>query len=266
MLKNLKQAIKEKFVFDALAATALGMDKGNLSSMLKEDPSYFDRMRKARYEKINAVFSEYNMDWLAEKVGDDHKYREGVTQYTPSKSNGNTLGYLPDDEMQIFDEEGNTKFYEISPGVYRMKVPLMAETAKAGSLTGYADAEFIEDQEYIFTTVYKYHKGNYRAFKVIGDSMDVDRRVTFVHGDILIAREIKKDFWKSRFHTHKYPFYVFVTKSDGIIFKELTAHDVDGGIVKLHSLNEDKDTYPDFELSLDDVEYIFNVVKREVEI
>ncbi|TDS14782.1 hypothetical protein B0I21_103281 [Sphingobacterium paludis] len=282
MLQNLKTAIREKFVMQKLAAEALEMNAGNLTKLIKSTPEEAGRMRNETISKLERVFSEYNIEWILGRS--EIKYKEdaelsqsaaGQNSYSkmpnPQGSgflltNGKGLGAIADDEMAMFDDEGNTKFYEISPGVYRMKVPLVPETAKAGYLTGFADAEYLEDQEYIVTTVYKYHKGKYRAFRVIGDSMDVDRRTTFVHGDVIIGRELKKELWNSRFHTHKYPFYVFVTKNDGILFKELTSHDVENGILTLHSLNEDKDAFPDFELNLEDVALVFNIVKRESEI
>lgn len=268
MLENLRTAIREKFIEQKIAAEALGMNAGNLSKLTSTDPEKVDKIRPSTISKIENAFQEYNIDWLLGKS--NVKYNSNFPDVKNFRnevvSNGNIIGDIPEDEMTMFDEDGNTKFYEISPGVYRMKVPLINETAKAGVLSGFADAEYIADQEYIVTTVYRYHKGRYKAFRVIGDSMDVDRRITFIHGDVIVAREIKRDLWKSRFHTHKYPFYVFVTKNDGIIFKELIDHDLDNCEVTLHSLNEDKISYPDFKINLEDVAYIFNVVKREVEI
>ncbi|MFD2600205.1 helix-turn-helix transcriptional regulator [Sphingobacterium corticis] len=271
MFKNLRAAIREKYTEDQFAAEALGMDKGNFSNFLKKTPEQIQKLRGGTIKKFEEAFPEYNIDWLFDRS--PIKYKSDIEDFpykdlpkSLKSSNTKSIGFLSDDELQMFDEEGNTKFYEISQGVYRMKVPLIPETAKAGYLSGFADAEYLEDQEYIVTTVSKFHKGSYRAFRVVGDSMDVDKRTTFVHGDIIIGREIRKDLWKSRFHTHKYPFYAFVTINDGIIFKELINHDVDNGVVKLHSLNEDRSTYPDFDINLADVAYIYNIVKREVEI
>lgn len=270
MLKNLKIASKEKYIEDQIAAKAIGVSKSNFYKLWNKTPKQVERLRNATIVAIENAFPEYNIEWLLGRS--DIKYKGEVNEFPyhklPKSLNANTkpLGEIPEDEMAMFDEEGNTKFYEISPGVYRMKVPLIPESAKAGYLTGFADAEYLENQEYIVTTVSKFHKGSYRAFRVIGDSMDVDRRTTFVHGDIIIGREIRKEFWRSRFHTHKYPFYAFVTQNEGIIFKELIEHDVENGVVTLHSLNEDKNTYPDFKVNLEDVAFIFNIVKREVEI
>ncbi len=267
MLENLKIAIAEKYIQQKLAAIALGMNPGNLSKLIKSTQEEVDNLRTTTLNNLEKNFPEYNLQWLLGRS--EKKFKTDPPEIHPAidlKSNSKILGEIVENEMDMFDEDGNTKFYEISPGVYRMKVPLITESAKAGSLTGFADAEHLEDQEYIYTTVYKYHKGKYRAFRVVGDSMDVDKRTTFIHGDVIIGREINKEFWLSRFHTHKYPFYAFETFRDGIIFKELIAHDVENGIVTLRSLNEDKNTYPDFDLNLKDVNAVYNVVKREVEI
>jgi len=271
MLKNLEIAIKEKFIKKGLAAQALNMNQGNLSKLIATPEEAVNNLWNTTIVKLEKTFPEYNIDWLLGKSdvkysSDQHNNFQINNLKTQLNSNGNILGDIPYNEIAMFDEDGNTKFYEISPGVYRMKVPLISETAKAGVLSGFADAEYIEDQEYIVTTVYRYHKGKYKAFRVMGDSMDVDKRTTFIHGDVVIGREIAPELWKSRFHTHKYPFYIFVTKNDGIIFKELIDHNVNEGIVTLHSLNEDKETYPDFTVDLKEVAFIYNVVKREVEI
>src|SRR5690606_18729032 len=55
------------------------------------------------------------------------------------KSNARDIGEILD------DDQGNTKFVEISPGRYRMGVELVPEYAKAGYLTGFADPEYLED-------------------------------------------------------------------------------------------------------------------------
>lgn len=180
------------------------------------------------------------------------------TTISNKQSNAKIIG-----ELDNTDYLGETKFIEISPGRYKMKVPLVPEYAIAGYLSGYSDKEYMESLPIHEPIVDRFHKGRYLAFEVSGDSMDDDSKRSIPHGAIVTAREIKPELWRSKFHTHKYPYYVIVHKSDGILIKEIIKHDTTSGIITLHSLNQDKVQYPDFEIHLDDVKQIFNVVKKE---
>ena len=111
-----------------------------------------------------------------------------------------------------------------------------------------------------FITVNEFHKGSYRSFEVSGDSMTDGTDASILDGDIVTGRLIKRELWLSKFHTHKYRYWVVVHKYEGVIIKEIAHHDVANGILTLHSLNADKTKYPDFDVSLDDVDQIFNVV------
>ncbi|MBB2148840.1 LexA family transcriptional regulator [Pedobacter gandavensis] len=171
--------------------------------------------------------------------------------------NARIIGELPEENPE------NTRFIEISPGRYRMSVPLVEYQAKAGYLMEYADHTFIEELPRHEITVSKYHRGKYIAFEVDGDSMDDGTINSIPDGCIITCREIKRDLWQSKLHTHKYPNWVFVHRSKGVVVKQIKSQDLDTGVILLHSLNPNKDLYPDYEIHLDDVLQIFNVVKRE---
>ncbi|WP_316745139.1 helix-turn-helix transcriptional regulator [Pedobacter antarcticus] len=162
------------------------------------------------------------------------------------------------------ENDENTKFIEISPGRYRMSVPLVEYQAKAGYLMEYADHNFIEDLPKHEITVNKYHKGRYIAFEVDGESMDDGSINSIPDGCIITCREIKRELWYSRLHTHKYPNWVFVHKTMGVVVKQIVSQNLETGVLILHSLNPNKDEYPDYEIHLDDVLQILNVVKREL--
>jgi transcriptional regulator with XRE-family HTH domain len=165
----------------------------------------------------------------------------------------------------IYDEEGNTKFTEISPGRYRMGVELVPEYARAGYLSGYADQEYISELPLHYITVDRYVRGKYRAFEISGDSMDNgDVREALPHGTIATGREVKRDLWYSKLHSHQWPNWIFIHKTEGIIAKQISSQDVDKGILTLRSLNPDKKSYPDFDINIEDLIEIYNVVKREL--
>lgn len=165
----------------------------------------------------------------------------------------------------IYEEDGDTKFTEISPGRYRMGTELVPVYAQAGYLAGFSDKEYLEDLPKHYITVDRYVRGKYRSFEVAGDSMDNgDVKEAMPDGTIATGREVKREFWTSKLNNHQWPNWIFIHKTEGILAKQIADQDVKNGILILRSLNPDKDTYPDFEVKLDDLSQIYNVIKREL--
>jgi hypothetical protein len=77
-----------------------------------------------------------------------------------------------------------------------------------------------------------------------------------------LARELQRHHWKNKLHIHSTNHWIIVHREYGILIKNIIKHDVDNGIITIHSINPD---YPDKELCLDDVDQLFNVVRYEVE-
>jgi SOS-response transcriptional repressor LexA/predicted DNA-binding transcriptional regulator AlpA len=139
-----------------------------------------------------------------------------------------------------------------------MNVPFVNQHVYAGYMRGYTDNTYISSLPKIPWLVDREYKGNYMAFEVKGDSMDDGSRDSYIAGDIVLCREIKQDLWKSsKLHIRKWDF-VIAHKTDGLILKQIIEHNVDKGVIRLHSLNEQ---YPDYDVSLADVLKIFNVVR-----
>lgn len=137
-----------------------------------------------------------------------------------------------------------------------MNVPLVNQYAQAGYLSGFADEEYTESLPTIPFTDDVEHRGEYVCFEVKGDSMDNGSYESYLEGDILLCRNIRHDFWRSKLHYNKWDF-VIIHKEKGILVKRIINHDVEKGIITLHSLNE---YYNDFEIHLDDVAKLFNIV------
>lgn len=137
-----------------------------------------------------------------------------------------------------------------------MFVPLVNQYAYAGYLNGFADEEFIDELPKIPFTNGREAKGEYLCFEVRGDSMDDGSYESYLDGDILLCRNVRKDYWLSKLHIKKWDF-VIVHKNKGILVKRILEHKVEEGILLLHSLNE---YYDDFEVYLKDVDKIFNIV------
>lgn len=182
------------------------------------------------------------------------------TTVRPIHQNARDLG-----DLTIYDEHGENKFIEISPGRYRMGVDLVPVHAQAGYLMGYADKEYVQELPKHYITVDKYVKGEYMAFEISGDSMDNgDIREAMPSGTIATGRKVKRELWTSKFHTHEWPNWIIVHRYEGIVAKQIAKQCLETGTLTLRSLNPDKKRYPDFEVKLDDCVQIFNVVKREL--
>lgn len=155
---------------------------------------------------------------------------------------------------------------EISPGYYLLTAELIPVHAQAGYLLGYQDREYIDTLPLYTTTVDKFVTGNYKYFEASGDSMDNgDIREAIPDGTVMLCREVGRQYWQSKLHTHAWPNYVFVHRREGIVVKQVANQDLDTGILTLRSLNPDKKRYPDYDVHMDDLLQIYNVVKRVLE-
>lgn len=137
-----------------------------------------------------------------------------------------------------------------------MHVPFVNQYAYGGYLSGFGDQEYLENLPTLPWSNDQEHKGDYLCFEVKGDSMDDGSWQSILEGDILLCRNIRKDYWKSKLHIHKWDF-VIVHQEKGIIVKRIIKHDVDAGIITIHSLN---DFYDDQEIDLREVSQILNIV------
>ncbi|MEO7212617.1 hypothetical protein [Mucilaginibacter sp.] len=164
-----------------------------------------------------------------------------------------------------FDNDGS-RFEELGDGTLRMRVPIIPQRAFAGYLVGFQDKEYYEDLEYTSIEVFKQHRGHYLAFEVSGDSMTTLEpehfRRSIFDGVKVVGRELPQHQWKYKLHTHNWGAWVIVHRTEGILIKQISKHDVENGIITIHSLNPDKDRFPDQDLHLDDIEQIFNIVKK----
>ncbi|MFC0186036.1 helix-turn-helix transcriptional regulator [Pseudarcicella hirudinis] len=132
--------------------------------------------------------------------------------------------------------------------------------AYAGYLQGFNEVEYLDELPKFSIIVDKYYKGIYRAFQVRGESMFDGTIQSICSGEVAVGRHISKDYWKSKFHLHQWEDYIIV-HNEGIIIKRIIRHDVENGIIVCHSLNPDKDIYPDVEINLSDCLEIYNVIQ-----
>lgn len=206
-------------------------------------------------------------------------YLEGKT--TPNKSNVSVLAsYFKVNEDWLYSGEGpmthknmpdkrkpylvtksGVEYYELSNGKYRMRVPFIPVKAYAKYVDEIRDAEFFstEYDEFDFI-VDKIGHGRYFAFEIKGDSMDDDSRRSLCDGDIVLARELGKEHWRDKLHTTDYPNWIIVLDNT-ILCKQIVGQNLEQCTITCHSLNPSPE-YSDFELKLNDVSQLCNIVQR----
>lgn len=160
-----------------------------------------------------------------------------------------------------YDNDGS-KFEDLGNGMLRMRVRVVPQKAWANYPRGYQDPEFYEDFQTVSFDVHKEYRGHYLAFEVKGDSMITTDPELFdqmaLPGWKAVARELPRHHWKYKLHIHKTDTWIIVHRTDGILIKNIIAHDVENAKITVHSLNP---KYPDDVIDLNDVSQIFNVVK-----
>lgn len=236
-------------------AEAIELKAGTLSDILrgKVGVGVSDKTKRILEKSYNV-----NIDWLETGEGNIRLDKKTNPRLEAEPIH---LASDPND----FDNDG-TRFEELADGTIRMRIPIIPHKAFAGYLRGFQDPEYFDDFSLTSIEVFKKHQGLYLAFEVKGDSMttlepELNRRSIF-DGVKVVGRFLPRQQWAYKLHTHNYEAWIIVHKTEGILIKNIIKHDVEKGIITIHSLNPDKKQYPDEDMFLDDIEQIFNVVKK----
>lgn len=158
-------------------------------------------------------------------------------------------------------EANDEKIYQLPDESLIMQVPVIPFKAWGSYLRGHADPEYYDGFATIPVPVDHKAKGTYLIFEIGGESMkNPGDRKSIWPGEKLVGRDLKREHWKYKLHISAVPCWIIVHRERGIIVKEIIDHDVDKAEITLHSWNPDKEEHPDYVVSLNDVEQIFNVV------
>ena len=232
--------LKAKYIIkrDTELADMLGYSRSTISEYLNNKKAVSDIMMQKLYQAFPEARSEQSSKKGNKRKGLGSEVAEDAALYsTASKFKDAVILDLGDSLV--------------------MHVPLVNKYAYAGYLTGYGDAEYVDSLPRVPFAVDKEYKGTYIAFEVKGESMNNGTRAGYIEGDILLCREVPQHHWQSKLHIKKWDF-VIVTKTDGILIKQISKHNTTTGDLTLHSLNED---YDDIPMNLSQVAKIFNVVQ-----
>ncbi|WP_231489863.1 helix-turn-helix domain-containing protein [Pedobacter sp. Leaf170] len=236
-ISNKDLTIRQFEIIAGLSNGSIGKIKGNIS------PSMI--------EKISNAFKDVDWTYIEAGVG-----KSPVIEAIPRFG-------MPDPE--IFKDNDDKFAYSEEGGVSAMRVKIVPAKAQLGYLRGFADPEYFDTFEYEIIPVEKEARGAYLGFETVGYSMvnlmsEQWAEKSIFPKRVAIGREVSSHLWKSKLHIHSNDAFIIVHKTDGILIKEIIAHDVEHGIITIHSWNPDKQQYPDEDLYLDDIAQIFNVL------
>ena len=207
-------------------AKAIGSTSPNVSSALKGVESVLTDSFLRRF--CDAYAGIFNLEWLLDEKGEMLLAAPNAVSFTPERHAG---------------------------------IPLVSQYAYAGYLGGYGDPEYIGSLPTIDFTPDREMTGNWLAFEVRGDSMDDGTKEGYVEGEIVICREVEKEYWKdSRLYINKRDFVI--VHEEGILIKRITEHDVQNRTITIHSLNP---MYQDRVISLAQVRQLFSIVESRIQ-
>lgn len=163
-----------------------------------------------------------------------------------------------DEEIEVFRNKNGINFYLYPDDSIKIEVPVLPFEAYASSqIECYFDENYTNKEfNKINFSVDRIGKGVYLGFKTKNDSMNGGGLYDTPSGAEVLGREIGRHLWLS-LHKNDYGF-ILMTKSS-ILHKDITSYNSDTGMFTLHSRNP---LESDFEMSINDIYRIFNVIKR----
>lgn len=210
-------------------------------------------------DKIVSAEPNINTDWLLTGKGDMYNVMPNADGENRVQKASKIIHN--DDQEPYFINSSGCKYFELPNGRFRMRVPLIPVKAYAKYIDEHRDAEFVNDLQEVEFIVDKIGLGRYFAFEIKGDSMDDGSKRSLGDKDIVLARELSADHWKSRLHNDEYPFWIIALDST-IVCKQIIEQDLESGEIVCHSLNPSPE-YADFTVSLNDVRQLCNIVARQ---
>ena len=219
--ERLMQYIKFKKLSQKRFEEAVGLSNGYLNSLRKSPTA-------TKLQSIIDAFPDLDEKWLLTGIGNMLKDNSNAQPFTPHARAG---------------------------------IPLVSQYAYAGYLGGYGDPEYVGTLPTIDFTPDREMTGNWLAFEVKGDSMDNGSKESYVEGEIVICREVEREYWRdSRLFINKRDFVI--VHEEGILIKRITEHNLDTHTITIHSLNP---MYPDRILHLEQVRQIFSIVESRIQ-
>lgn len=168
---------------------------------------------------------------------------------------------IPSDDETIVTKAG-MQFIPNKDGSFTMMTPHITEYGYGGYLNGFSDEKYVSEMPTFPVVVGEVHRGVYRSITMKGESMDDGSRDSIAPGDVVTGRLIQRHLWdNSALHYKRTKFFI-IHHLNGILVKSIADHDVVGKRILIHSLNPDKEAYPDVWIDLNQVVELFSVIAK----
>lgn len=204
--------------------------------------------------KILLSFDTINKDWLLFGKGEMIKTFSTI----PDPDNKDVFLVSESSSQPYLTTKTGIEYYKFGENKYMMKVPFIPVLAYAKYIDEHRDADTYEGPDYYYFPVNQVYHGVYRAFEIKGDSMDNDTKRSLANGDVVLARELSKEHWKSPLHINDFPNWIIVLNNT-ILCKQIIKHDINSGEITCHSLNSDP-AYADFTINLNEIKELYNII------
>lgn len=230
-------------------ATRMGYNPSAFSQILNGHVPVSDKF----LNRLAAFESKININWI--------KYDKGEMLFSSNPLVESSVTGEQDDFEYFTENNNGARFYKRGDQLYMTvrHVPFAA-FGRFANESDRLDPQYDEWREETYE-VDRVARGHYLSFEVQGDSMDTGTRQSFEAGDKVLCRELERVFWRDRIRFESHPYWVVVFGSS-VLIKQMTAQDMERGVLTFHSLNPSPQ-YADFELNMDEIRMLFYVIKKK---
>lgn len=155
---------------------------------------------------------------------------------------------------------------DLGNGLYRLHTLLVDQKSARRYAVSWGDNEYLASLSTCSITVSSRIQGLYRSFQVpaADESMlNPDNQYSVGPGDIVTGRLLNRSLWAGGLHTSMHPFWAIIHKLDGVLIRQITAHDAEAGTITCSPLSPDRSRFPETTIRLDDVVQLFNLIRIE---
>ncbi|MFC6859187.1 XRE family transcriptional regulator [Zunongwangia atlantica] len=209
----------------------------------------------------NTIYSYENRDVLPKKKS-DLIAKELLSLITKKGLEANHINVNNPievkNEIPLENTNGNL-FQKQEDGSFNITADIIPFEAFASYIETLEDATIHHDFDTAVFNVDQYGRGNYKAFRIKGDSMNGGKIDDVPDKALVLGREVGRHHWKDGFHKTKHGFIILC--KENIFHKDIVDFDPETGDIICHSRNKSPE-YSDFTINLNDVYQIFKVIKR----
>lgn len=246
VVKDFRKALSDYFDLKAIsqaeAAETLGITQQAVSGLLSSSGN----VRSTTKRKVFDAYPEF-----------ERLYNSNDTILNNLKEQEDTTKHIPEGKI-INDDDYPEKIVTIIP-----------IKGRGGLENAYYDKIYIDKLKKEKLTIKQPSSNGSEWFKIEVEGVSMDdstesyegSKYSLAEGDWAYCRSIPRHNWKNKLHFNSVKAFCFFHNTRGIIFKKVKSHNLETGELVLHSLNPDKEKYPDFTINVAECSYICNVIK-----